>query len=50
MLALSPDGRTAYTSNVGAGTVSVVDVATWKVSRLIQAGPMVDGLAWAAAP
>ena len=32
MLALSGDGRTAYTSNVGAGTVSVIDVATRKVT------------------
>jgi YVTN family beta-propeller protein len=32
MMALSPDGRTAYTSNVGAGTVSVIDVATRKVT------------------
>ena len=35
MLALSGDGRTAYTSNVGAGTVSVIDVATKKVTAMV---------------
>ena len=35
MLVLSADGRTAYTSNVGAGTVSVIDVAARKVKAVI---------------
>ena len=38
MLALSGDGRTAYTSNVGAGTVSVIDVATRKVTAVVDGG------------
>lgn len=35
MLVLSRDGRTAYTSNVGAGTVSVIDVAARKVTAVV---------------
>jgi YVTN family beta-propeller protein len=35
MLVLSRDGRTAYTSNVGAGTVSVIDVATRRVTAVV---------------
>jgi len=27
-----------------------VDLVEWKVTRLIAAGPMADGLAWAAQP
>lgn len=36
MLALSSDGKRAYTSNVGSGTVSVIDVEKKAVVRLIQ--------------
>jgi YVTN family beta-propeller protein len=43
MLVLSRDGQRAWTSNVGAGTVSAIE-------RLIQAGPQADGLAWATRP
>jgi YVTN family beta-propeller protein len=35
MLALSHDGRRAYTANVGPGTVSVIDIATRKVIKII---------------
>jgi YVTN family beta-propeller protein len=35
MLALSHDGRRAYTANVGPGTVSVIDVAARKVLKVI---------------
>ncbi len=35
MLALSHDGRRAYTANVGPGTVSVIDLETRKVLKVI---------------
>ena len=35
MLALSHDGRRAYTANVGPGTVSVIDLAQRKVLKVI---------------
>jgi YVTN family beta-propeller protein len=43
-----PDGRVAYVSCDASGQVAVIDLTAWKVERLIPAGPMVDGLAWAA--
>jgi YVTN family beta-propeller protein len=44
-----PDGRVAYVSCDASGKVAEIDLEQWKVARLIDAGPMVDGLAWAAA-
>ena len=45
---VQPDGKTAYVSCMsGAGTVSVIDLATWKVTRAINTGKGTDGLAWA---
>jgi YVTN family beta-propeller protein len=35
MLALSHDGRRAYTANVGPGTISVIDIAAHKVLKVI---------------
>ena len=35
MLALSHDGRRAYTANVGPGTVSVIDIAARKILKVI---------------
>jgi YVTN family beta-propeller protein len=45
-----PDGRVAYVSCDASGQVAVIDLVAWKVERLIPAGPMADGLAWAAQP
>ena len=45
-----PDGRVAYVSCDAAGQVAEIDLAGWKVTRLIPAGPMADGLAWAKQP
>lgn len=45
-----PDGRVAYVSCDASGKVAEIDTREWKVGRLIDAGGMVDGLAWAAAP
>lgn len=44
-----PDGRFAYVSCDASGQVAAIDLATWKVERIIDAGPMADGLAWVAA-
>jgi hypothetical protein len=30
--------------------VAALDLREWKVDRLIDAGPLADGLAWVAAP
>jgi len=43
-----PDGRVAYVSCDASGQVAEIDLDHLKVGRLIQAGPMADGLAWAA--
>ncbi len=45
-----PDGRVAYVSCDVSGQVAEIDLAEWKVARLIPAGPMADGLAWAPQP
>ena len=45
-----PDGRVAYVSCDASGQVAEIDLVEWKVARLIAAGPMADGLAWAARP
>lgn len=43
-----PDGRVAYVSCDASGQVAEIDLDGLRVGRLIQAGPMADGLAWAA--
>jgi YVTN family beta-propeller protein len=45
---VQPDGKTAYVSCMhGGGTVSEIDLASWKVTRTIATGISTDGLAWA---
>lgn len=39
MFAITSDGKTAYTANVGPGTVSVIDIAAKKVSKIIPISP-----------
>jgi DNA-binding beta-propeller fold protein YncE len=46
---IRPDGKVAYVSCDASGKVAEIDLEQWKVARLFDAGPMVDGLAWAAA-
>ena len=46
---IRPDGRVAYVSCDASGKVAEIDIGEWKLKRLIEAGPMADGLAWAAA-
>ena len=45
-----PDGRFAYVSCDASHQVAAIDLQSWKVDRLIEAGPVADGLAWAASP
>lgn len=49
MVLVRPDGRFAYVSCDASRQVAVIDTKEWKVDRLIEAGPLADGLAWAAA-
>ena len=45
---VTPDGKTAYVSCMhGAGTVSEIDLGSWKATRSIVTGSSTDGLAWA---
>jgi YVTN family beta-propeller protein len=46
---IRPDGHVAYVSCDASGKVAEIDLGEWKLKRLIEAGPMADGLAWAAA-
>jgi YVTN family beta-propeller protein len=43
-----PDGQVAYVSCDASAKVAEIDLRAWTVARLIDAGGMVDGLAWAA--
>jgi DNA-binding beta-propeller fold protein YncE len=42
-----PDGAEAYVSCDASRKVAVIDTKDWTVRKLIDAGPGVDGLAWA---
>ncbi|PYU04845.1 MAG: hypothetical protein DMG33_12835, partial [Acidobacteria bacterium] len=42
------DRPIAYVSCSAAGKVAVIHFDTWKVDKLIDAGPSPDGLAWSA--
>ena len=44
---MRPDGRVAYVSCDASHQVAVIDLEHGKVDRLIEAGPLADGLAWA---
>jgi DNA-binding beta-propeller fold protein YncE len=43
---ISPDGGTAWVSCDKSGKIAQIDTSSWTVSRLIDAGKTVDGLAW----
>jgi YVTN family beta-propeller protein len=47
---VQPDGRLAYVSCDASHQVAVVDLERWTIPRLIEAGKLADGLAWAARP
>jgi DNA-binding beta-propeller fold protein YncE len=42
-----PDGKMAYVSCEKNHQVAVIDLSSWKVDKLIDAGNNADGLAWA---
>jgi len=42
-----PDGAVAYVSCDQSRQIAVIDLKEFKVQRLIEAGPLADGLAWA---
>jgi YVTN family beta-propeller protein len=42
-----PDGKVAYVSCLTSKKVAAISTADWNVEKLIEAGPGVDGLAWA---
>jgi YVTN family beta-propeller protein len=43
-----PDGQEAYASCDNSGKIAVLNLSEWKVDKLIDAGKVADGLAWAA--
>jgi len=45
MIVVAPDNRTAYTANIAAGTVSVIDLKTAKKRRDLTIGGKPEGLA-----
>lgn len=45
-----PDGKMAYVSCDASNQVAAIDLVAMKVDKLIDAGPVADGLAWASAP
>jgi YVTN family beta-propeller protein len=44
---VQPDGKAAYVSCDASRKVAMIRTSDWKVEKLIDAGPGVDGLAWA---
>ena len=42
-----PGAAMAYVSCIGVGKVAAIDLKSWDVARVIDAGPGADGLAWA---
>jgi DNA-binding beta-propeller fold protein YncE len=42
-----PDGKTAFVSCAGTNRVAEIDLANWKVTRMIVTGKGTDGLSWA---
>ena len=45
MVAITADGKRAFTSNIGGGSVSELDLATRALVRTIVVGPRVEGIA-----
>jgi DNA-binding beta-propeller fold protein YncE len=45
---IRPDGKVAYVSCDASKQVAAIDLETFKVQKLINAGAGADGLAWAA--
>ena len=45
MVAVSEDGQTVYAANLGAGTISQIDLSTDTLVRTVEAGAGVEGIA-----
>jgi DNA-binding beta-propeller fold protein YncE len=45
-----PDNRVAYVACMKDGKIAVINLTTWQVDKVIDAGKLADGMAWAAAP
>lgn len=45
---VGPDGGVAYVSCDRSKQIAVINLRTWKVEKKIDAGPVCDGMAWAA--
>jgi YVTN family beta-propeller protein len=45
MVALVPDGSRAFTTNIGSGSISVLDVPARRVARTITVGARIEGIA-----
>jgi DNA-binding beta-propeller fold protein YncE len=50
MVVVRPDGSAAYVSCDASGQVAEISLPDFKLTRLIDAGPTADGLAWASTP
>ena len=46
MVAVSPDGKTAFVSSIGSGSVVAIDLVTGAILRTLPTGAEPDGLAW----
>jgi len=46
-IVVRPDDKVAYVSCMNEGKIAEVNLETWRMDRLIVAGPLADGLAWA---
>ena len=44
MVVVSPDGRLAYTANLGAGTISLIDLETDRLVKTVRAGAGTEGI------
>jgi DNA-binding beta-propeller fold protein YncE len=45
-IVVRPDNQEAYVSCHESRKVAVINLKTWKAEKIIEAGPMADGLAW----
>ena len=46
-IVVRPDGLVAYVSCIEGGKIAVLDLAAWRIEKLIDMEPGVDGMAWA---
>jgi YVTN family beta-propeller protein len=44
MVAATPDGTRAFVANIGSGTMTAIDLATWTVIRSVPTGAQAEGI------